>query len=247
MSDSTDSPEHEAVESSEPAANEPRPEHRHRRWIPSLAISGDAVALVGAGGAVVLAILGLLGVAPRALTALASIAIGAGLLGHGALVTKRLAEHAGPPGATAERAKIGEASGDEVLGATAAITLGILALIGLAPLLLLGVSAIAVGGALVLSAPARTEIPRIARGVEPYRSASALELASLVMIIAGLGGVALGIVAVSGASHALALIQIAFLALGCALIATALLEGAHLARAVHHRTAAERRVASAAG
>ena len=108
-------------------------------------ISADAIALVGALAAATLAVLALLGIAPVTLTAIAAICTGAALLGHGALITRRIFALRSPVGATFEQAKLGETASDEVLGGACAIALGVLALIGIDPLLLLAVAAIAIG------------------------------------------------------------------------------------------------------
>jgi len=136
---------------------------------------GEGIALAGGLAAAVLAILALIGIAARTTASLAAICIGAGLLGHGLLATRRLFTLGSEPGATEEHAKVGEAAGDEVLGGAGALALGILALIGFSPALLLGIAAIAAGGALLLAGPARPKLPHLSalRAVIDRRAAEA--------------------------------------------------------------------------
>lgn len=135
---------------------------------PRSIISADALALVGALAAVALTVLALVGIAPVTLTSIAAICVGAALLGHGALITRRIFALRSPVGATFEHAKVGETASDEVLGGACAIALGVLALIGLEPLLLLGIAAIAVGGALAMAGPSREKLPHLNRLEEKY-------------------------------------------------------------------------------
>src|SRR4051794_30254729 len=81
---------------------------------------GDAIALIGAAGAIVLSVLALVGIFPRTLASVAAICMGAALLGHGALVTKRIFALRSPVGASEEQAKLGETASDEVLGGACA-------------------------------------------------------------------------------------------------------------------------------
>jgi hypothetical protein len=128
----------------------------------------DAVALVGTLAAITLMVLALVGIAPMTLTAIAAICTGAALLGHGALITRRIFALRSPVGATFEQAKLGETASDEVLGGACAIALGALALIGIEPLLLLAIAAIAIGGALAMAGPSREKLPHLNAMQEKY-------------------------------------------------------------------------------
>ncbi len=226
----------ERVEVRDTSATE---ERERRRRLPSFAITADTIELIGAVGGLVLAILALIGVVPRILLPLASVAIGVGLIGHGGVITKWLSTLRPPPAVSEERAKVGEAAGDEVLGGTAAITLGLVALVGFEPVLLLGVAAIASGGALVLASWARPELFHVVAAREHRGRRIA---ATAVLMVAGAAAAVLGIVAISGASHARALVEIAFVVISSGLCASALLTGSHLMSARHRRTPVDERL-----
>jgi hypothetical protein len=138
------------------------------RFVPRQINSADAIALVGALAAIALTVLALVGIAPITMTSIAAICTGAALLGHGALITRRIFALRSPVGATFEQAKLGETASDEVLGGPCAIALGLLALLGIEPLLLLGIAAIAIGGALVMTGPTREELPHLNALQEKY-------------------------------------------------------------------------------
>ena len=138
------------------------------RLVSPRTISADAIALIGALAAITLTVLAIVGIAPRTLTAIAAICTGAAVLGHGALITRRIFALRSPVGATFEQAKLGETASDEVLGGACAIALGVLALIGIEPTLLLGIAAIAIGGALVMSGPTREKLPHLSAVQEKY-------------------------------------------------------------------------------
>ncbi len=176
-------------------------------------------ALVGAVVTVAFAVIALAGLRPIAMSAVASFAAGAGLIGHGVLTVRRLQRRDAPSAETHVEANTGEAAGDEILGGVAAIVCGILAMIGFTPLLLLGVSATAVGGALVLVAPA-------ARHHELGIAAA--------LVVGGVAAGVLGVLAVVGVSHALTLVEVAFVVIGAGLTASAAPRGRAIARREQH-------------
>jgi hypothetical protein len=188
-----------------------------RRLLPRTVIASDAIALVAAAIALVLGVLALFGVVPLAAVSIAAICLGVALLGHGAVIARRVAQFPRPSGATDEEAGIGETAGDEVLGGSGAIVFGVLALLGLEPMLLLGVAAMTIGGVLLLASDFHQKLPYIARvkTLPMYVIAGAWALA-------GIAAVTLGVIAVAGVEHALALIEIAFVVGSAATIAAAL-------------------------
>jgi hypothetical protein len=118
----------------------------------------SAESLAGIAG-IVLGILALLGVAPRALCSVALIAFGAGLL-FGSVVKGRFASlhsaHSGF-GETTRRIideSIRASAGGEVLVGVGAVVLGILALLGLNSVTLVLIGFLGVGTALLLSGTA---------------------------------------------------------------------------------------------
>lgn len=183
---------------------------------------GSSLELIGGGGAAVLAIIGLAGRLPFYMTTIATIAIGGALLAHGAAVTARWTDTMRRAAQDrAEQVEIGGGAGSEFLGGAAAIVLGIIALAGVMPLVLLPVAAIIVGGTILLGAPAQPEIARLAPDRDRRMSRmtyDVVEGASGAMVLAGLGAIVLGILALVGIGPVYALVQVAMLAVGIALL-----------------------------
>lgn len=183
---------------------------------------GSSLELIGGGGAAVLAIIGLAGYLPLFMTSIAAIGIGGALLAHGAAVTARWTDTMRrASGDRSEQSEIGSGAGSEFLGGAAAIVLGILALAGTTPLVLLPVAAIVVGGTILLGAPAQPAIARLAPDRDRRMSRmtrDATEGASGGMVLAGLGAIVLGILALVGVGPVYTLVQVALLAVGVALL-----------------------------
>jgi hypothetical protein len=183
---------------------------------------GSSLELIGGGGAAVLAIIGLAGYLPLYMTSIATIAIGGALLAHGAAVTARWTDTMRrAAGDRSEQIEIGGGASSEFLGGATAIVLGILALAGTMPLVLLPIAAIIVGGTILLSAPAQPEIARLAPDRDRRMSRithEAVEGASGGMMLAGLGAIVLGILALVGVGPVYTLVEVALLAVGIALL-----------------------------
>jgi hypothetical protein len=183
---------------------------------------GSSLELIGGGAAAVLAIIGLAGYPPLFMTSIAAIAIGGALLAHGAAVTARWSDTMRRvAGDRSEQIEIGGGAGSEFLGGATAIVLGILALAGARPLVLLSVAAIVVGGTVLLGAAAQPEIARLAPDRDRRMSRlthEVLEGASGGMVLAGLGALVLGILALVGVGPVYTLVQVALLAVGVALL-----------------------------
>jgi hypothetical protein len=196
-----------------------------------------AEALCGLG-AVVLAILGLIGLLPFALAAIGTIVIGAGLWIQGAAIAARFNElrrsaYAGGP--TYLQGTRGGLT-IEMLGGIACIALGILALLGIGTGLLLAIAAIVFGGTLLLGANVTSRLGELeawqagvdvhAREVE--REAARGAAGSQVLV--GLGAVVLGILALVGIGPGLALILIAILAVGGSMLLSGATIGTRMSR-----------------
>jgi hypothetical protein len=169
----------------------------HETMAKAMATGSGAEALAGAG-ALVLAILGLVGLLPMILASIAAIAVGAAFLLQGAAVAsghRRLALEAG-----GGEAEIETGTGAEIVGGVAGIVLGILALIGIETVTLLGVSAIVFGGTLLFGSPivyraARAEPSgRVLDEIARETTASAAGAQALI----GIGSITLGILALVG-------------------------------------------------
>jgi hypothetical protein len=204
-------------------AGEHPAEVAHEDRVSSAALTGSSsVELIGGGAAVVLAIIGLAGYLPLYMTSIAAIAIGAALLAHGAAVTARWANTIQRAAADrSERTEIASGVGSELLGGGAAIALGTLALAGVIPLVLLPVAAIVMGGTILLGAPAQPPIARLAPDRDRRMAQlthEAIEGASGAMVLAGLGAIVLGILALIRIGPVYTLVQVALLAVGGALV-----------------------------
>jgi hypothetical protein len=175
---------------------------------------GSSVESLAGLGAITLAILGLAGVLPFVFAAIATIVVGAALLLEGIAIAGAFAEEVrhSQAFATKDESMVGGGVSAQTLGGAAGITLGILALVGIAPWTLLSVSVIVFGGTLLLSGPTRIELLNqhaITAGMPaPSGTALAVKSSSAAMSLAGLGAIALGVVAIThtGAMPTLVLI-----------------------------------------
>jgi hypothetical protein len=174
---------------------------------------GEALA---GGSALILAILGLIGLLPQSLGAIAFIAAGLALLLGGASVAARIAEVAG---AALGRQTVARGMELVALAGTAAIALGILALVGVVPSTLLGIAALVLGVGLLAQSAAvyRLEATLEFRAPSGVRMNQFVRTSSGTDAALGLGVIVLGILALTGPS-ALTLCLIAALAVGAALI-----------------------------
>jgi hypothetical protein len=175
---------------------------------------------LGGGGAIVLAILGLIGLSPFRLASIATIAMGAALMLGGGTVAARFS------GLIAEATdkETGESVGGGLAFASicgvAGVVLGILALVGIERMPLLGIASIVLGVGLAWAGGATARLNELLRqeptpkgelAVESIRVSSGAEAAI------GLGAIVLGILALAGITP-LALILVSMLALGVAVL-----------------------------
>lgn len=205
----------------------------------------SAMGTISATGVVVLAVLGLIGVLPSILAAIATIGLGAALLFEGSSVAMKYSSFLASlqEEGHAKQVEVGGGMSAEFLGGVAGVTLGILALLSVSPLVLLPVAVITVGAALLLSAGTTARIGTTMAseaGISPsaeHFARQMTEAASGGQLLIGLGGVALGILALAaGPATASTLILVGLLALG----ASSLLSGSTLAgraiKAVRHQS-----------
>ncbi len=202
-----------------------------------LLTGSSGVEALGGLAAIVLAVLGLVGVAPSYMLTIAAIVIGGTLLINGLAVATEYSRLAG--GET--RAAIAEIGGGvtmEVLCGITAVVLGVLSLLGIAPAVLMPIAAIVIGAGLALSAslPARIADLRFdaaTTGLEAARPQGALGngrfgsggLGSGTQLMIGLGTIVLGILALVGVVPAI-LTLVAFLTSAVALLMTGFASGA---------------------
>jgi hypothetical protein len=199
-----------------------------------------AEALAGLG-AVVLAILALIGLLPVTLTAIATIAIGAGLFLRGMAISSRLNDLRRDTYAAGHREHVRPSRANltiEMLGGLACIALGILALLRLGPGSLLPIAAIVFGGTLILSAGVtsrlaeleawRSDVDTRTREVEreAARGATGTE------VLVGIGAIVLGILTLVAVGPGLLLITIANLAVGGAMLLNGAMLGTRSTRRI---------------
>jgi hypothetical protein len=209
---------------------------------------GGLVDAIGGIVTIVLVVVGLAGIAPSMMAAIATIVFGAALLIQGGTMLSEYAQVIFPAGAKA--ASIDQFGGNSlsavfIVGA-AGIVLGVLALLGINPGVLTPVATIAFGTALVLSSNAVWHLYMLRR-VASTRPESqgqigggellASEMASGsagIQALAGLAAIVLGVLAVAGTTNDLTLNLIALLALGSTLVLTGSTLSATVLSFMHH-------------
>src|ERR1700732_543089 len=184
---------------------------------------------IGGIATIVLAILGLAGLAPAMMIAIATIIFGVALLIQGGTMLSEYARIIFPPGAKA--ASVDHFGGNSLsavfLVGAAGIVLGLLALLGINSHLT-SVAVIAFGTALVLSSNSVWHLHVLKHAVATAESQSQLagseilasEMASgsaSIQALAGLAAIVLGILAVAG-TDVIVLTLVALLALGATLV-----------------------------
>ncbi len=165
-------------------------------------IAGGSIGegLAGAA-ALVLAILGLVGVYPALMAAVATIVFGAALLiGGGAISSrvKNLMEESTK--GNFDMAEVGGGMTAEFLAGIAGVVLGVLALLGILPQLLLGIALIVFGGALVVGSSSTQELNYLAANRYENETArilarEAVGAASSLQLLFGIGAIVMGILA----------------------------------------------------
>lgn len=158
---------------------------------------GAGTEAIAGAGAVVLTILALIGMAPTALTAVAAIAIGGGLLIEAFAVAAKWQSLrvATDTNTLNQEVEMGGGLTAEMIGGVGGVTLGILALLGVLPEILLGVSAIAFGGALLFGSGTEARLASVGRGSSVPDTVVQTGAGGEVLV--GLAGVTLGILALA--------------------------------------------------
>jgi hypothetical protein len=194
---------HRAPEPREPTLHTPRADAVRDAENGSL---GEAVA---SAGAVVLGILGIIGLLPGVLDSIAAIAAGfaivVGSMALGARITQLVGQRTTPRGAAG-------GPGMAALAGLAGIGLGVLALLGVSRVGLLSIAPIVFGFGLMLSSAATARFERM---LQLEANQGAVYLASGVEVLVGAGAVVLGILALQGVAP-LTLSLIAMLSVGAA-------------------------------
>lgn len=189
-------------------------------------LGGSGADVIAGIGAVVLTILGLVGVVPSIMLAVATMALGVALLvesGAFAAEYSRLLEVSGAT--RAGKYELGGGLGGEGAAGAAALVLGILAIIGIVPGVLLPSAAIVLGAGLSFGSGVHDRIREMRVGLESeYADKLTRETIAATTgaeILVGISAVVLGILALVGFAP-LTLTLVAMLAVG----ASVLLSGA---------------------
>jgi hypothetical protein len=189
---------------------------------------GSTTEALGGAAAIVLAILGLVGILPNVLGSIAIIAVGAALMIAGGAIAasfNRVVEANAAPGVT--RHAVVRGMGGEAMAGVAGIVLGILALIGVATPVLMPISAIVLGAGLLMASGAMARLESVMRTENTTGGGvvhDTVYAATGTEVLVGVGAIVLGIL---GLAHhdPTTLSLIAMLAIG----ATVLLSGSSLA------------------
>jgi hypothetical protein len=192
--------------------------HEHaRQWEQTTWMSELLVAC----GAVVLAILGIVGVFRNELAAIAVIGVGAILLFQGANVVLRYSELLYEAGATSKvgAAEVSRGITAEFLAGVAGIVLGILALLNIVPMTLMSIAVITYGGTLLLTSGESAWLSSFGNENELVRQLmrSMGQAAAGAQVLVGLSGLVLGILALVGLVPIM-MILVALLAIGASIL-----------------------------
>ncbi len=191
--------------------------------------------LVG-GGAMALAIIGLAGVYPMLLLSIAVIVAGAAFLIQGTTVVSRYSRLLTEAGSQQSSAVVGGGMNAEFLGGIAGVALGILALLGVAPLALTSIAVIVFGATLIASGGTTSRMLTLFNSENERVNRILQEAANSSIsfdIIAGVGAIALGILALIGIVP-LALSLVGVLAIGAVIFLSGSAIGSRMAGTFSH-------------
>lgn len=209
------------------------------------AVAGSSLTeFVAGAAAIVLPILGLVGVLPLSLAAIAFIAIGAAMMIQGGAFAAQARTLLADLN-IADPAAIDFVGGTnaEIMGGAAVIALGILALLRIAPLSLLPVAAIVAGGAMMFGAGATSRLATFRYGATALNDSQRDVLRESVRasagadILVGVGSATLGILVLAGVGSVatmMTLVLVATLSLGAGLFLTGTALGARMAALLRH-------------
>lgn len=183
-------------------------------------------------GAVALAIIGLAHVFPQLLASIASIAVGISLAFEGGAISARYAALIGErqPG---EGAVGWQGTTSLFMAGAAGIALGILALVNVKPMILIPVAAVVFGAALILDSGANAHLATLearygaGSNFRPGLLRESAQESAGTQVLVGVGGVALGIIALTGIAP-LVLSLVAMLIIGGANLMSGALIGERL-------------------
>lgn len=179
-------------------------EQRMERRMLEVESGGAAAEAVGGLAVIVISILGLVGLAPEPLAAIAGIIFGVAILAQGSTIAAEYYSlYSRLSGGALGTVELGGGMTVEVMAGGAAIVLGILALLGMAPEILLPALVITAGGSLILAAGAVQRLNNLKlTAAEPQGTAQrvmhvATSGAAAGQLLAGIAAIVLGIIALA--------------------------------------------------
>jgi hypothetical protein len=190
-----------------------------------MAGAGATAEAIGAAAAIVLAILGLTGILPDAMMAIAAIVLGVAVLLDAGTVGARYSRlmHEAAEGHRLVRAQVGGGISAGTVAGVAGIVLGILALLGLEPMLLCSIALIAFGAALLFGSASKSRFASFGTThhgmAEPSHRAidEAIRFSAGGEMLIGVGAIVLGILALLG-TEPMTLVLVGFLGVGAAVM-----------------------------
>lgn len=198
--------------------------HQPERKSAEIAMGGSSIEAIGGIAAVVLAIIGLAGLLPVPLAAIAVIAVGIAFVSQSAAIFARYSEML----TRAARGvfgslDFGSGATTEFVGGFGGIVLGILALLRISPPVLIATAVIAYGTTLLLSSGETSRVSSVTEGEPPelvHQITSFISSAAAGgQVLIGLGAIVLGILAlVMGGPTQQTLFLVGLLCVGASLL-----------------------------
>jgi hypothetical protein len=185
----------------------------------ALLAGGSTALLVTGTTAIILAVIGLAGGAPKLMAGIAALVAGAGVLAHGLAVAARWKQVVGVLDGD-DGGLVGGGVGLEIVGGASTMVLSVLALAGVLPGGMLAAAAVVLGGSLVLAGAVPPQLATLTSeaDVDLHRRIRGMfEFAGGALVLAGLTGALFGIFGLVDVGPAIAMALVAMLVLGGAL------------------------------
>lgn len=214
--------------------------HEEREKSFKIVAGGSLTEALGGGGAVILSILGLAGILPGYMAAIAVIAIGIAIVAQGAAAAARwsrlIEETSGY--SWSGRTDLGSGLSAELFGGAVGIVLGILALLAVMPGVLIPVALLVFGGTLLIGSGVTVDLGSMAGPGAHDRAGrmtrEAAMAASGTQVLVGIGAIVLGILALVGLDPG-ALSLVGLLAVGASILLSGSAVSGRMLSMLHHR------------